>query len=400
MRAAGGSAALVTILIKGGTVVDPSQGLHDLRDVTLADGRVRAVEPRAEAAPGVEVIEARGLLVMPGLMDLHVHVFYGASHYGIEPDPHCLATGVTTVIDAGSAGALTFPAFRKYVIEVSRTRILPLLNIGATGMLSEDVGELEDVRFIDRAKALATIEANRDLIRGVKVRLSRQQVGDNVRVALGTALETAAAARLPLMAHVGDTPIPLDDILRELRPGDVMTHCFHGRPQGVLDEQGRVRAEARRAVGRGVIFDVGHGVGSFTFAVAREALRQDLRPGTISSDLHVYNVRGPVLDLATTMSKFVALGLGLDDVVRMVTDAPARVIGAGGRLGTLAPGAAADVTLLRLESGSFEFTDTRGESMQAGTRLVPVRVIRDGVACEASLQQPPGPRMRGSGSPG
>jgi len=179
-----------------------------------------------------------------------------------------------------------------------------------------------------------------------------------------------------------------------------MTHCFHGRPQGVLDEQGRVRAEARRAVGRGVVFDVGHGVGSFTFAVAREALRQELRPGTISSDLHVYNVRGPVFDLATTMSKFVALGLGLDDVVRMVTDAPARVIGASGRLGTLAPGAVADVTLLRLESGRFEFTDTRGESMQAGTRLVPVRVIRDGVAREASLQQPPSPRMRGSGPPG
>src|SRR5207249_187175 len=146
------------------------------------------------------------------------------------------------------------------------------LNIGATGMLSAEVGELEELRFIDRTKALQSIEANRGLIRGVKVRLSRQQVGPNARVALLTARETAEAARLPLMVHVGDTPIPLDDILIELRAGDVLTHCFHGRPQGVLDEHGRVRAEARRAADRGVTFDVGHGVGSFSFAVARPAL--------------------------------------------------------------------------------------------------------------------------------
>src|SRR5207249_1492492 len=143
-----------------------------------------------------------------------------------------------------------------------RVLILPFLTIGATGMLSAEVGELEELRFIDRTKALQSIEANRGLIRGVKVRLSRQQVGPNARVALLTARETAEAARLPLMVHVGDTPIPLDDILIELRAGDVLTHCFHGRPQGVLDEHGRVRAEARRAADRGVTFDVGHGVGS------------------------------------------------------------------------------------------------------------------------------------------
>ncbi len=384
------------MLIQGGTVVDPGQGPAAVRDVRLADGRVAALGENLRPVPGEEVIDARGLLVTPGLIDLHVHVYYGASHYGIEPDPHCLATGTTTVVDAGSAGALTFTAFRKYVIEVAETRILPLLNISATGMLSAEVGELEDVRFIDRAKALQTIEANRDLIHGVKVRLSRQQAGANARVALTAAVETAAAARLPLMVHVGDTPIPLDDILRELRPGDVMTHCFHGREQGVLDDRGRVRDEARRAVGRGVIFDVGHGVGSFTFAVARAALAQDLRPGTISSDLHAYNVQGPVFDLATTMTKFLALGLGLDEVVRMTTAAPAKVIGSAGRLGTLAPGAAADVTILRLERGPFELTDARGECMQHGERLVPVRVVRNGVGRAAALQHARPPRLAGT----
>ena len=376
------------MLIRGATVVDPAQELHAERDVRVANGRVAAVAPRLGRVRDEDVVDARGLLVTPGLIDLHVHVFFGASHYGIEPDPHCLATGTTTVVDAGSAGALTFPAFRKYVIEVAATRILPFLNIGATGMLSAEVGELEDIRFIDRARALQSIEANRDLIRGVKVRLSRQQVGANARAALLTARETAEAARLPLMVHVGDTPISLDDILIELRPGDVLTHCFHGRPQGVLEERGRVRAEARRAVERGVVFDVGHGVGSFSFAVARAALAQDLRPGTISSDLHVYNLHGPVFDLATTMSKFLALGLSLDEVVRMTAEAPARALGALGELGTLVPGAAADLTLLRLEEGAFELTDTRGETVKAPARLVPVRVVRNGEARPAGLQQP------------
>jgi dihydroorotase len=381
------------MLIQGGRVLDPGQGLDDTRDVSLRDGRVAAVAPRLTPAPDEEIVDARGLLITPGLIDLHVHVYYGASHYGIEPDPHCLATGVTTAVDAGSAGALTFTAFRKYVIEVAETRIVPFLNIGATGMLSGDIGELEDVRYIDRGRALQTIEANRGLIQGVKVRLSRQQVGNNARVALSTALDTAAAAGLPLMVHVGDTPIPLADILRELRPGDVLTHCFHGREQGILDDDGRVRPEARQAIERGVIFDVGHGVGSFTFAVARRALAQDVRPGTISSDLHVYNVHGPVFDLATTMSKFLALGLSLDEVVGMTTTAPARALGAAGRLGSLTPGAVADLTLLRLESGAFEFTDTRGEAMKGGERLVPVRVVRNGVARPAALQHARGPRV-------
>ena len=380
------------MLIRGGTVIDPAQRLHAPLDVRITDARVAAMAKRL--APGLDepVVDARGLLVVPGLIDIHVHVFPGASHYGIAPDPHCLGTGVTTVVDAGSAGALTFPAFRRFVIDVAETRIVPLLNIGATGMLSADVGELEDVRFIDRARALQTIEAHRDLIQGVKVRLSRQQVGANARVALSTALDTAAAARLPLMVHVGDTPILLDDILRELRPGDVMTHCYHGREQGVLDEAQTLRPEARRAGSRGVVFDVGHGVGSFAFSVARAALAQDLPPGTISSDLHIYNVGGPVFDLATTMSKFLALGISLDDVIRLTTAAPARVFGLDNRLGTLKPGALADVTLLRLEEGAFTFTDALGAAITAEVRLAPVRVIRNGVVREAGLQRPPGPR--------
>jgi dihydroorotase len=375
------------VLVQGGTVVDPSQGLHARRDVRVADGRIVELGDRLAPVDGEPVVDARDRLVVPGLIDLHVHVFWGATHYGIEPDPHCLATGTTTVVDAGSAGAYTFPAFRRFVIEVARTRILPFLNIGSTGMIAPEVGELCHAEFIDKTAALRAIEAHRDLIQGIKVRLSRDIVGDNARIALTTALEASEAAGLPIMVHVGDTPLPLVTILDELRPGDVLTHCFHGREEGVLDGKGQVLAAARRAADRGVHFDVGHGRGSFAFAVARRALAQGLRPGTISSDLHVYNVDGPVYDLATTMSKFLHLGLSLEEVVHMTTTAPARVLRGAAALGTLAPGAAADVTLLERQEGRFDVEDAVGEKLTIRERLVPAGVIRDGVALE--------PRRRG-----
>jgi dihydroorotase len=366
------------VLIRGGTVVDPDQGLHARRDLRLDGGRVVELGDTLAPSPAEEVIDARDRLVLPGLIDLHVHVFWGASHYGIEPDPHCLGAGVTTAVDAGSAGAHTFAAFRRYVIDVSATRIVPFLNIGATGMVCPDVGELEDLRHIDRAAAVRTIDAHRSLIRGIKVRLSRDLVGSNAAVALKTAREAGEAAGLPIMVHVGDTPITLAEILDELRPGDVITHCYHGREEGILDGRGRVTAAVRRAASRGVLFDVGHGKGSFSFEVARRALAQGFPPGTISSDLHVYNLHGPVFDLATTMSKFLHLGLSLDEVVAMTTGAPARVIGHDRVLGTLRPGAEGDVTLLALREEAVTFEDTVGERVHGTRRLVPAGAVRAG----------------------
>jgi dihydroorotase len=366
------------MLIRSGTVIDPGQGLHGRHDVRLDVERIVELGDGLTPRPGEEVVDARDRLVLPGLIDLHVHVFWGASHYGIEPDPHCLGTGTTTVVDAGSAGAHTFAAFRRYVIDVSATRIVPFLNIGATGMVSPDVGELEEIRHIDRAAALRTIEAHRDLIRGVKVRLSRDLVGANARVALRTARETGEAAGLPIMVHVGDTPVPLAEILDELRPGDVITHCYHGREEGILDARGMVIQAARRAAARGVLFDVGHGKGSFSFRVARQALSQGFRPGTISSDLHVYNLDGPVFDLATTMSKFLHLGLSLDEVVALTTAAPAQVIGHDRALGTLRPGAAGDVTLLALREELSTLEDSVGERVEGTQRLVPSGAVRAG----------------------
>lgn len=370
--------AIYDLLIQGGTVVDPAQELEATRDVAIQGDRVAAVEEAIPAADAREVIDARGLLVAPGLIDMHVHVFAGVSHYGIPADPWCVARGVTTAVDAGSAGADTFLGLRRYVIEVSETRLLAYLNISAIGMADPHVGELEEIRFADVKRAVQVCEENRDLILGVKVRLTRDLVGSNGLRPLHLAREAADAARMPIMVHPNDPHGSLADVLAVMRAGDIMTHCFHGKREGVLDDAGRVRPEARAAVERGVLFDVGHGQGSFSWQVAERALAQELAPHTISSDLHHYNIHGPVHDLATTVSKFLHLGLPLREALRKATAVPASALRMSETLGTLRPGAVADVALFDLQSGDFPFQDAEGETRIGHERLVPVATLRAG----------------------
>jgi dihydroorotase len=349
--------------------------------VAFRDGLVAALAEDLPAAEAAEVVDCRGVYVTPGLIDLHVHVFWGVSHYGIDPDTTCLARGVTTVVDAGSAGADTFPGFRKYVIETSATRIFAQLNISSQGMLNPEIGELHDIRFARVDRALATIEQNRDVILGVKVRLTRHSLvseESGVRP-LHLAREAADAAGLPIMVHPQDAwCASLDDILAVMRHGDILTHCFHNMPCGIFDERGQIRDSVRDAIARGVVFDVGHGAGSFSWEVAEKALAQGVLPTTISSDLHVYNVNGPVFDLATTASKFLHLGLPLEDVIAKLTAVPAQVIHYANRIGTLAVGAWGDATLLAQETGAFPLMDSHGVVRTGRQRLVSVGVVRGG----------------------
>jgi dihydroorotase len=317
-------------------------------------------------------------------------VFEGVSHYGIKPDPTCLAHGATTIVDAGSAGADTFLGFRRYVIEASATRILAQLNISAMGMISDSIGELDDLKWASVPRALEVIEKHRDVILGVKVRLT---VGQCVSEATGLtplfrAREAADAAGLPIMVHPqGAACESLDDILAVMKGGDILTHCFHGHTHGILDENGQIRPAARAARERGVVFDVGHGAGSFSWRVAETALAQDFAPTTISSDLHVYNVDGPVYDLATTVSKFLHLGLSLDDALAKVTAVPARVIGMADRLGTLAVGAWGDAVVFDLEEGAVELVDSKGERRTGHQRLVPRTVVKSGQVYEGAFHR-------------
>ena len=369
------------LLLSGGTLVDAAQGLHERRDVAFRDGRVAAVAAAIAPELAREVIDASGGIVSPGLIDVHVHIFEGVSHYGVNVDRGCLARGATTVVDAGSAGADTFPGFRQYVIEASDTRILAHLNISTMGMISRQIGELDDIKWASVPRALEMIERNRDVILGVKVRLTREQlVGKNGGLKpLYMAREAASAAGLPIMVHPQRSwAASFDEIIAVMRGGDVLTHMYHGEEHGILDEEGRVRPSVWAARERGVVFDVGHGEGSFDWEICQRALAQGFPPTTISSDLHRYNIDGPVYDLVTTVSKFLHLGLSLDEALAMVTRVPADVVRMTGEIGTLAVGAAGDAVVLDLETGEFPLQDSRRVTRTAEQRLTPRAVVKAG----------------------
>lgn len=374
------------LIVRGGRIVDPSRDLDQVADVAIADGRIAAIGPDLNLS-AEHTLDATGLIVTPGLIDLHSHVFWGVAPLGVEPDPYCLARGVTTAVDAGSSGCSTFPAFRRFVIEVATTRILAFVHVASIGMARDDarkadaVGELEDLRWADVDGAIEIGRANPDVVVGIKVRLGRGQIGPDprqCREGLALAVRAAEGIGKPVMVHIGSTAAPLDDLLEMLRPGDVVTHCFHGHPEGILDANGRVKLIVRAAIERGILFDVGHGAGSFSFEVARAALEQGLLPGTISSDIHTWSVTGPSYDLATTASKFLHLGVPLPEVIRRVTSNPARAIDAADRLGTLVPGAEGDLSVFRLAEGRWPLRDTMGVTETARLRLEPVSVVRAG----------------------
>jgi len=370
------------LLVKGGHVVDPSQNLSAVRDVAIVNGKVARVAEAIQAGEAREVVDARKKIVTPGLIDIHVHVYDGVAPLAIPADPNCIAKGVTTAVDAGSAGAHTFPGFRRHVIQVVDTRVYALLNISVVGQstLSPDNpwGELLDIRYANPKLAVKTIEANRDVIVGVKIRLTENIAGRHDMQALALAREAADAVKLPLMVHIGGSFSTLPKILELMKPGDVITHTYRAGAGGILDDRMRVLNEVRRAVERGVRLDVGHGAGSFGWKVAEAATKQDLWPGTISSDVHQYNVNGPVFDLATTLAKFLHLGLKLEEVVARATVNPAATFGFGKGIGTLKPGSEGDVAIFALEEGDYEFRDAQGESRIGHRRLIPVATVKGG----------------------
>lgn len=381
--AQGGTAApRYDLLIRGGRVIDPSQGLSAERDVAISGRRIALVAERIEESAARQVLNARGMIVTPGLIDIHVHVYDGVAPLGIPADPTCIAKGVTTAVDAGSAGAHTFPGLRKCVINAADTRIYVLLNISVVGQstLSNDNpwGELLDLRYANPGLAIRTIEQNRDVILGVKIRLTRNIAGDHDLKALGLAREAADAVKLPLMVHIGGSFSPLRDIMGMLKKGDIVTHSFRAGEGGILDGRDRVLPEVRAAIARGVHMDIGHGAGSFSFDTAEKALRQEVLPGTISSDVHQFNVHGPVYDLATTLSKFLHLGLSLEQVIERATSNPAAVFGFSNGLGTLRPGSEADAALFSLAEGNFEFVDSVGAKRTGHQKLQPAATVKGG----------------------
>jgi len=375
------------LLIKGGRVIDPSQSLSAVRDLAISGNKIAAIAAAIPETDARIVLDARGKIVTPGLVDIHVHVYDGVAPLAIPADPNCIAKGATTVVDAGSAGAHTFPGFRRMVINTVDTRVFALLNISVVGQstLSDDNpwGELLDLRYANPKLAIRTIEQNRDVILGVKIRLSRSMAGDNDLPALRLAREVADAVKLPLMAHISDTVSSLPEILKLLKKGDVITHAFHGRSGGILDDRGRVLREVHKSLEDGIRLDVGHGRGSFSWKVMEAAMKEDVLPGTISSDLHQFNVTGPTFDFVTTLSKFLHLGMPLEKVIECATVNPAQTFRFSNQPGTLRVGAEADVAVLQILEGDFEMRaaplgDGPPEMRVVHRKLLPAATVKAG----------------------
>lgn len=368
------------LLIKGGTVIDPGQNLHAALDVAVKDGKIEQVAPDIPADGSRNVISAKGRIVTPGLIDVHVHVFEGIGPTGVNADQYCLGRGVTTAVDAGSAGYFAIAGFRQYVIKPSATRVYAMIDIGARGTLMGLAGNYSNLDWLNPQLTAKAAEANKPDVVAIKCRLSKEITGPNDLEALKRALQAAEMAHLPLMVHIGDSYSPLPEILRQLRKGDILTHCFTGRPNGPLNANGKIIPEMLDCRERGVFFDVGDGGPHLSLDVAEKCLQQNFLPDTIGTDLGGLSINGPVYDLVTEVSKFLAIGLTLDQVIERVTLRPTRLFNFGVELGTLRPGSVADITILEAREGSFVFGDSTGKKRTGKQKLQSVAAIRAGKA--------------------
>ena len=363
--------AMAELVLRGGRVIDPASGRDETADVAFGDGKVTGVGPDL-ASSGAEIVDARGLLVVPGLIDLHTHVYWGGTSLGVDAAEVARQSGTTTFVDAGSAGPGNFHGFRRHVIEPSPLRIIPFLNISFPGIFafgaSVMVGECADLRLLDLRECVRVIKANRDLIAGVKVRVGRNAGGASGAAPLDMALEVAEESGLPVMAHLDNPPPSRLEVLSRLRRGDILTHCFRPFPNAPVEGRGRVREEVLAARQHGVIFDIGHGSGSFGFRTAEAMLAAGFFPDVISSDVHSLSINGPAFDQLVTMSKFLSLGMELVEVIRASSAGPAAVLGRAD-IGRLEIGAAGDATLLELAEGEFDYRDVLGETRSGRWRL-------------------------------
>jgi len=366
------------LLIKGGTVVDPSQNLHAPLDVAVKDGKISQVASDIAADGSLNVISAKGRIVTPGLIDVHVHVFEGVGPTGVNADQYCLGRGVTTAVDAGSTGYFSIAGLREYVIKPSATRLYAMIDIGARGTLMGLAGNYSNLDWLNPQATARAAEANKPDVVAIKARLSKEITGPNDLEALKRALEAVELCHLPLMVHVGDSYSPLPQILRQLRKGDILTHCFTGRPNGPLDANGKLIPEMLDCRQRGVLFDVGDGGPHLSLDVAEKCLQQDFLPDTIGTDLGGLSINGPVYDLVTELSKFLAIGMTVDQVIERVTLRPTRIFNFGLELGTLRPGSVADITILEVREGQFTFADSTGKKRTGRQKLQSVAAIRAG----------------------
>jgi len=352
------------LILRGGHVIDPSQELDAVIDVAFSVGKVAQIGAGLKADAETDVRDLSGFIVTPGLIDLHTHVYWGGTSLGIDAEDFCRRSGVTTAVDAGSAGPGNFAGFRKHLIERSQVRILAYLHISFAGIFAFSprvmVGESEEIRLMAPIDAMEVANANRDLIVGIKVRVGARASGRSGTVPLDIALQVANEVGMPVMAHIDDPPPTYEEVLARLRPGDILTHAFRPYPNAPVTAQGTVKQAVNEARRRGVLFDIGHGKGSFAFKTARAMLANGFFPDTISSDVHALCINGPAFDQVTTMSKFLCLGMPLADTIAASTANAAFALRRP-EFGSLKPGSAGDATILSVRNGRFDYVDVVGE---------------------------------------
>jgi dihydroorotase len=368
------AAAEYELLIRGGRVLDPGRKVDGMFDVAIRGGRIIAVRKGIAASAAAEVIDASGRLVVPGLIDVHVHARDAAL-----PPAEFLATGVTTMVDAGSRGADNIEQIIA-IAQGAQNRMRLMLNIGRLGNNPNGRAEfLDGVEQADVEKAMAAVAKHRQWIIGMKARLSRGIAADNDLVVLKRAIQVADATQLPLMVHIGDSAHPLPEILALLRRGDIVTHMYAPTPNTILDAQGRVLPEVRAARRRGIRFDFSNGLNEhWDWNVAEKAMAQGFAPDTIATDLTVAGRTEQVIDLPNVMSKMLLLGMPLKDALACVTVNASKTFRELNAYGSLAVGAAADVTILELGDGAYEFVDNYKHKRQGQQRLLTRGVVMGG----------------------
>lgn len=354
------------IVIQGGEVLDPSRGFRQVADVAVLDGKIATIEPSIPAERGIDVVQAKGLMVAPGLVDLHTHIHSGLK-LGIDADTLAARSGVTTWVDAGTFAYTETDGFRRFIARPAQARIFGFVYLYPSNRdPSQD--PVKYCRSVMKPTG-ETAKANRDIVIGVKLQVGSNMNGPNSLEFLKIARELCDTYEIPLMAHISFAPPTTDQVMELMRPGDVVTHCFNTHTLGILDGDGRIKASVLDARQRGVLFDVGHGSGSFNFDVARKALDQGFLPDTISTDVYEANVDGPVFDMPTTLSKMLSLGMSLEDVLVRATANAAKVVNRLPGMGTLTVGGPADIALLELADGQVNLIDSQRNTVAAKQTL-------------------------------
>ncbi len=374
---------LKNFILKGGRLIDSASGLDGQQDIHVRDGVVAAIGADLKAE-GATIIDVKDCIVTPGLIDVHLHLMNGLGAFGVDPDIFGVGSGVTTVVDAGSAGHSLLTVFRNYVTQNAKTRVLNYVNLSTLGgVTGPGYSILADPRLIDEDKIEKAVEANRDIIVGIKIMATGGALGAEGLKPLARARKLGDNLKIPLLVHIGESwtkdtaPVHVGDVLKYLRAGDIVTHMFTVHPGGLLDPNGKLWPQVRDAKESGVLMDVGHGLHNLNFDVARKVLDQELFPDGVSTDGHRGNRAGPVYDLPTTMAKLMALGFSLNQVVEMATVNAARLLGRSAELGFIRVGSPADISILRVDEREWKAVDSQKGTIQARQALVPVYAIRN-----------------------